>query len=70
MAIDDLKAGGVRDFRQYLGAHPEFIEQAVSMVKVLDVNEATVELFGAHDKHELLASLDKLFTPETQEVFA
>jgi len=70
MAIDDLKAGGVQDFRQYLAAHPEFVSQAISMVKILDVNEATVELFAAHDKHELLASLDKVFTPETREVFA
>ena len=27
-AIDDLKARGVLDFRQYLAAHPEFIRQA------------------------------------------
>jgi len=70
IAIDDLKARGVQDFRQYLAAHPEFVEQAISMVKILDVNEATVELFGAQDKQELLVSLDKIFTPETQEVFA
>jgi len=53
IAIDDLKAGGVQDFRQYLAAHPEFVEQAISMVKILDVNEATVELFGARNKQEL-----------------
>ena len=70
IAIDDLKARGVQDFRQYLAAHPEFVEQAISMVKILDVNEATVELFGARDKQELLVSLDKIFTPETQEIFA
>ncbi len=70
MAIDDLKAAGVQDFRQYLVAHPEFVSQATSMVKIRDVNEATVELFGAHDKQELLVSLDKVFTPETREVFA
>ena len=70
IAIDDLKASGVQDFRQYVAAHPEFVEQAISMIKILDVNAATVELFGAHDKHELLASLDKVFTPETREVFA
>jgi PAS domain S-box-containing protein len=69
-AIDDLKAGGVRDFRQYLTAHPEFVERAVSMVRVLDVNDATVELFGAQNKQELLVSLDKIFTPDTHDVFA
>jgi len=70
IAIDNLKASGVQHFRQYVAAHPEFVEQAISMVKILDVNEATLELFGAHDKHELLASLDRVFTSEAREVFA
>ena len=69
-ALDDLKAGGVQDVRQYLAAHPGFVEQAMSMVRILDVNEATVRLFGATDKQELLVSLDRIFTPETQDVFA
>jgi PAS domain S-box-containing protein len=69
-AMDDLKARGVRDLRQYLAAHPEFVERAISMGRILDVNDATVELFGARDKQELLVSVDKLLTPETHELFA
>jgi PAS domain S-box-containing protein len=69
-AIDDLKAQGVRNFRQYLAGHPEFVREATSMVKILDVNNVTVKLFGARSKDELLVSLHKVFLPETQEVFA
>jgi PAS domain S-box-containing protein len=69
-AIDELKARGVRDFRGYLAAHPEFVRQAISLVKIIDVNDATVKLFGAGSKDELLVSLQAIFTPETQEVFA
>ena len=69
-AIDEVKAGGVEDFRQYLAAHPEFVERAMSSVRILDVNDASVELFGARDKQELLVSLDKILTPETHDVFA
>jgi PAS domain S-box-containing protein len=69
-AIDELKAQGVRDFRQYLAAHPEFVWQAISMVKIVDVNDATVRLFGAQSKDALLRSLRAIFTPETQDVFA
>ena len=69
-AIDDLKAQGVRDFSQYLATHPEFVRQAISMVKIIDVNDVTVKLFGARSKDELLVSLHKVFLPETQEVFA
>jgi PAS domain S-box-containing protein len=73
-AIDELKAQGVRDFRQYLAEHPEFIWQVISMVKVIDVNDATVKLFAARNKEELLVSLDKVLglipVPEIEEVFA
>jgi len=68
-AIDDLKARGVRDFREYCAAHPEFVERAIAMVKIVDVNDATVELFAAQKKDELLVSLHKVFLPETVEVF-
>ena len=40
------------------------------MVKIVDVNDATVKLFGAQSKDELLVSLRAIFTPETQDVFA
>jgi PAS domain S-box-containing protein len=69
-AIDALKAQGVGDFSQYLAAHPEFIQQAISMVKIIDVNDATVKLFAAQSKDELLVSLHKIFLPEAEEVFA
>ena len=68
-AIDELKSKGVVDFRQYFAAHPEFVQQAISMVKIVDVNDVTVKLFAAESKDELLASLHKVFVPETQEIF-
>lgn len=68
--IDDLKAQGVRDFRGYLAAHPELIQQAISMVRVVDVNDSTVKLFKAKSKEQLLGSLNAIFTPETLEAFA
>jgi PAS domain S-box-containing protein len=69
-AIDGLKVAGVRDFRGYFAEHPEFVEQAIKSVCILDVNEATVKMFGASDKRQLLDSLDTIFVPETAAVFA
>jgi PAS domain S-box-containing protein len=68
-AIDELKAQGVTDFRQYFDGHPEFVRRALTMVKVIDVNDATVKLFGGRSKDGLLGSLDGVFLPETEEVF-
>jgi hypothetical protein len=39
-------------------------------VRIVDVNEATVRLFGAADKTALLKSLDRVFRADTREVFA
>lgn len=69
-AIDALRAQGVSDFRRYLAEHPDFTRQAIALVRILDVNDATIELFGARNKEELLVSLHRLFLPETEAVFA
>jgi PAS domain S-box-containing protein len=69
-AIESLKAQGVGDFREYIAAHPEFVRQAIAMVKIVDVNDATLKLFGATSKEDLLRSLHAIFTPETEKVFA
>jgi PAS domain S-box-containing protein len=69
VAIDVLKKQGVRDFRQYFADHPAFIREAIAMVKIIDVNDATVALFGARSRDELLVSLHKIFVPVTLDVF-
>jgi PAS domain S-box-containing protein len=68
-AIDDLKARGVRDFAQYLAKNPEFVQQAIAMVRIVNVNDTTIKLLGAAHKDELLVSLHKIFVPETEDVF-
>jgi hypothetical protein len=68
-ALEQLKTQGVRDFRQYCTAHPEFVRQAASMVKIVDVNDETLKLFAVESKEDLLGSLHALFTPETEKVF-
>jgi len=68
-AIEDLRSSGVRDFRAYFATHPPFVQDAIAMVKVVDVNAVTVKLFAAESKAELLASLDNIFVAETSEVF-
>ena len=68
-AMDDLRSSGVRDFRAYCAAHPQFVQDAIAMVKVVDVNAVSVKLFAAESKAELLASLDRIFVAETCEVF-
>jgi len=67
-SLNALEARGVRDFRVYLDDHPEFIQQASQMIKVVDVNSATLKLFGAKSKDELLGPLDKIVVPKSMEI--
>lgn len=64
-ALDALQGQGVTDVRAYLQAHPDFVFEAARMIRVLDVNEAALSLYGAACKDELLGSVDKTFAPES-----
>jgi PAS domain S-box-containing protein len=68
-AIDAVKAKDVIDFRAYLNEHPEFVDQAVRQVKILNVNKATLKMFEAQSKEDLLNSLDRTFVPESLDDF-
>ena len=69
MLVDALAAEGVRDFRRYFAEHPDVVERAIGLVRVLDVNPASVRMFGAISRDELLQSLHQIFLPETRQVF-
>ena len=68
-ALDELRASGVRDFTAYFAQHPDEVERYIGLVRVVDVNETTLRMFGAIDKSALLASLNTVFTPETRDIF-
>lgn len=59
--IDQIKDQGITDFRTYLNAHPDILTECAEKIRVLDVNKATVELFGAKSKEEILINLSSVF---------
>jgi len=68
--VDGLRVEGVTDFETYFREHPEFVERALKAVKILDVNQWTLDMFAAGTKEQMLASLDAVFaTPETLRGF-
>lgn len=62
--FDALRAQGVVDLEEYLVSHPEAVTHCMNLLKVLDVNQKTLELFGAETKEQLIASLDRIFRDE------
>jgi len=67
--IDQLKEQGVADLRSYLNENPSTVVQALQLVKIRNVNEQTLNLFGARTKDELVSSLPKIMVPESMQLF-
>jgi PAS domain S-box-containing protein len=62
--IDRLKRRGVKDFRRYFRRHPNFLVEASAACKLIDLNAATLENYGAADKQELIAALTTDYSRE------
>jgi PAS domain S-box-containing protein len=67
--IDHLPAKGVKEVRKYFEDRPTVVANCVKRVKVIDVNNAALDLFKAKGKEELQRGLDKTFTEESYQVF-
>jgi diguanylate cyclase (GGDEF)-like protein/PAS domain S-box-containing protein len=63
--IDDLRGSGVVDFSAYFNTHPEQVAASATRVKIVDVNRATLEMYQAESKAQLLADLSKVLGPES-----
>jgi len=67
--IAQLKAEGITNLRGYLTAHRPAALECLQRVRVLDVNRAAREFYGAETKEELLGNLDKIFDEAAWEPF-
>ncbi len=67
--IDDLRASGIEDFRSYFENHPESVAHCVRLVSIIDVNQATLDLFEAESRAQFLHDLDVIFIEETMPAF-
>ncbi len=68
--IDELREqNGVSDFRAYFDEHPEALSQCAELVKVVDVNQATLRLFGAESQDEFYSGISIIFADQSLEAF-
>lgn len=59
--FDHLKKQGILDFESYLDAHPEFIDECMHEIKVLNINQQTLSMFKADSKEAFLTNLNLVF---------
>jgi PAS domain S-box-containing protein len=67
--LDELRSNGINDLRRRFSEHPDDLAKCASIVKVVDVNEATLRLYGAKSVEELRCELPRVLSRESQEAF-
>jgi PAS domain S-box-containing protein len=56
--LDSLKIQGITDLGAFFKANPDALYESASMIKVIDVNQATIKMYGAGSKEDLYRSMD------------
>ncbi len=67
--LDQLREKGVDDIEKYLDENEDFVKECIKAVKVLDVNDKTLEMYGAENKQEILNNLKNIISKKSEENF-
>ena len=67
--LDEIRGRGIVDFQVFLDVHPEFVRQCMSEISVLDVNQATLDLFCAPDRQTLHQRIGEVFRDDMEKHF-
>ncbi|MFH2040674.1 MAG: sensor domain-containing diguanylate cyclase, partial [Chloroflexota bacterium] len=67
--LESCRQQGIKDFRPFLASNQEVVLECAAKIRILDVNNATVALFKARDKADLLDNLQLVFCDESYVLF-
>lgn len=67
--LDAARNMGIEDFATFLDVHANFVQQCIDDIILLDVNQATLNLFCAQDKETLFKNIKKIFSKEMHQTF-
>lgn len=68
--LDEVREQGIEDFPTFIKVHPEFVDRCMEEIRVVDVNQQTLKMFGAESKSALLGQLGMVFRDEMHDSFA
>lgn len=69
LLLENIRDRGITDLREFTDVHPEFVRQCMREIRVIKVNQATLDLFHAPDYHTLLQNLPNIFRGEMEKPF-
>jgi len=64
-ALDEMISQGIPDLRSYLDAHPEVVIRTAELIRIVDINDATLRLYGARSKNELYGNITRVLAPDS-----
>jgi PAS domain S-box-containing protein len=67
--LDEFRQKGVSDFSAYLSNHPEDTAKCAALVKVLNMNRATLNLYSAKSVDEIIGGLSGVLTEQSNRAF-
>ena len=56
-----LRQRGINSLDSYLAENPGFVDECMAQIRVVDVNQQTLVMFGAGSKAALVANLTEIF---------
>jgi PAS domain S-box-containing protein len=67
--LEELRAAGVSDFAAYLAEHPEVVTRCAQLMRLLQVNKATLRILDAGSEGELLDWMAAELADESRGAF-
>jgi signal transduction histidine kinase/DNA-binding response OmpR family regulator len=67
--INMLKQKGIADLRAHFTAHPDELMECASLVRVVDVNKAALQMYEAQSREDMLQDLKHFFHQHVPESF-
>jgi PAS domain S-box-containing protein len=63
--VSRLKAEKITDIRAYFMTYPDKFVECISLLRVVDVNQATLNMYKAKSTAELLENIERVFTKDS-----
>jgi PAS domain S-box-containing protein len=67
--LKSLQSSGISNFEEYYNNNPGELSNCIAKIKIVNVNQATVNLHAADSKEQLIKDLEYLFTDTSKEAF-
>lgn len=68
--LDGLRAQGVHNFLSFVLTNPDFVTRCIESIGIIDVNQQTLQLFGARSAQELQRHLPRILGEDVRHSFA